>query len=325
MSSNGVDHSTELSSRNIATLYGWPPGGTWLGQVTFVHAPGRWGYITVYDDDGNILRDPGSKPVDYAWFSPRVNLVQGDWVILQLESASSEKKEQRKNPHLVQAVERSVVQVRDITAITKHIKTESPISIGELRDDYPEGLIFLGERILIVDAFARGIEGRIGAHYARQHSDARAKLEHEYARKQEALDRTQSDLEKERDKQREAEQKIVARYETLKQDVAKFEGEQATFRAEKQRELEDIQQRREELAAIEAQHQERLRRWGLLIESQHADEQGYATFTNEGELIDRVLDYMAGDCRINGVNGAPTTRRYAVHSPRFSADRKGTP
>lgn len=293
MNNSTVQDSRELSSRNIAALYGWPPGGTWLGQVTFVHAPGRWGFITVFDDDGNVLVDPASKPVDYAWFSPRINLAQGDWVIFQLESASSEKKEQRKNPHLVQVIERSVVRVRDITAITKHLKAESPIAINELRDDYPEGLILLGERILMVDAFAHDIEARIQAEYERQQVEARSKLEQEYAEKQNILDRAQGELEQERSKQREAEQKIVARYEVLKKDVATFEGDQERFRTEQQQELERIEQRRNQLATIEAQHQERLRRWGLLIESQSDKAHQYATFTNEGELIDRVLDYMA--------------------------------
>lgn len=294
MSTNSTKHSTNPTSRNIAAQYGWPPGGSWLGQVTYIDSTRNWGRITVYEDNGQILQDPAKQPVTYAWFSKRKhNLEMGDWVVVELDHAPSEQKDRQNNRYLVQIVDRSLVQVRNITAITKHLKTESPISMNDLRDDYAEGLIFLGERILIVDSLARDIEARIAAEYERQYAEKRSNLEQEFAGKQAELERALTDLEHERNKQHEAHEKLQALLNIVKQDAGALKQERAAFEVEQQQKLAHIQQRREELSAIEAQHEERLRRWGLLIEQPSEDQQQYATFSNERELIDRVQSYIA--------------------------------
>lgn len=293
MSTNSTKHTGSPTPQNIASPYGWPPGGTWIARVTYVHPIDNWGLLTVYDDDGRELHDPAGRPVTDAWFRNKVALSDGDWIMLEVERAPRRELEDRDNPYLLRAADRSIKRVRDITKLTQQLQADKQAVLNNLRDNYLEDLILLGERIFIVDSFARDIEARIAAKHEQQYAEKRSNLEQEYAGKQAELERVNSDLERERNKQHEDQKKIAAQREELEKGVATFEDERQQFQSQMQQELAQIQQRGEELAAIEAQHQERLRRWGLLIEQRPGDEQQYATFSSERELIDRVQDYIA--------------------------------
>ena len=89
--------------------------------------------------------------------------------------------------------------------------------------------------------------------------------------------------------------------ETLDARAAELESSRCSLVAEQTEwgrkwdaEDENLEFRRLLLDEEEQKHNDRLARWGLLVQSQAEREQEFANFTSESELIDRVMENICG-------------------------------